>query len=547
MNISAEAVSASGAASLADAPRIRIIGRPLLLRGPVTQNPPHARAYAGAPYSAGAPSARSSPGVPGSLGVPDSPGAPDSPARLDLDEHRRLYRPPTVTSLHELIALAESVDLRGRGGAAFPFARKLNAVASTALDRGSETVVLVNGTEGEPASGKDKVLLTRTPHLVLGGAVLAARALNAREIVVGVTDDGAVVRSLREAVSEADLTDYVRIVVLPERFITGEGGALVRGVNGEVPIPPGRKVRASDSGVDGLPTLLSNAETFAQLAVLAEIGADGYRKAGTATEPGTILLTVTGPGRVQTVVETPSGTPLIDVLRACGAGIGQGVLTGGYHGGWLGPADAFAVRLTRESMRLAGTALGAGIIVPLEEGVCPLGEIARVARYLGGESAGQCGPCRLGLPALGRAFTALATGRAGKDALAKLQEGGGIVRGRGACLHPDGTARFLLSALEVFSDDVGVHVVNGTCGRPVRQVLPVTGKEEEPVSGLRLAVDWSRCAGHGLCAKLVPELVGLDMFGYPVLAESPVPAKLLRNAKQATEMCPALALTVKRS
>jgi NADH:ubiquinone oxidoreductase subunit F (NADH-binding)/ferredoxin len=461
--------------------------------------------------------------------------------RLDLASHRALHRAPSRLSVDEVVALAKGVDLRGRGGAAFPFARKLRAVADAAARHSSRTVVLVNATEGEPASTKDKMLLARKPHLVLDGAMLAARALGAREIVLGVTDGGVAERSLRTAVEEAGQSKRVRIVHLPERFITGEGGALVRGVNGETPIPPGRKVRAAESGVDGLPTLLSNAETFAQLAVLAELGVEGYRSVGTPTEPGTVLLTVTGHDGRHTVVETPAGVPLSEVFRRCGVTAGQGVMVGGYHGAWLSPASAGTALVSRESMTDAGAALGAGIIVPLEAGTCPLGEVARVAEYLGAESAGQCGPCRLGLPAIARSVSALAAGRSGDEALSAIRQGSGVVRGRGACSHPDGATRFLLSALEVFADDVTAHLAGGGCGRPVQRVLPVPG-EEASDSGMRLTVDWSRCAGHGLCGHLVPELIHLDVFGYPVLADAAVPKRLLRDALQAAEMCPALAL-----
>ncbi|MEO3872315.1 NADH-ubiquinone oxidoreductase-F iron-sulfur binding region domain-containing protein [Nonomuraea sp. B12E4] len=472
-------------------------------------------------------------------------GMADLP-RLDLAAHSRYHPPLPRLSLRELVALAEEVDLRGRGGAAFPFARKLKAVTESAVRGDTQPVVLVNATEGEPASAKDKALLMRVPHLVLGGAVLTARALDAREIVIGVTDGGEAERSLLSAVEEAGSVAAVRVVHLPERFITGEGGALVRGVNGETPIPPGRKVRAAQSGVDGLPTLLSNAETFAQLAMLAELGASSYRAVGTSAEPGTVLLTVTGPGRRRTVVETPAGTPLSAVLQRCGVGAGQGVMVGGYHGAWLAPERVAAVAVSRQSMSDAGAALGAGIIVPLEEGTCPLGEVARVADYLASESAGQCGPCHMGLPAIARSFSSLAAGHAGAEALAAIRQGSGIVRGRGACHHPDGTTRFLLSALDVFSDDVAVHAAKGGCGRPVRGLLPVPDEESQG-SGVRLTVDWSRCAGHGLCGHLVPEVVQLDMFGYPVVSERELPARLLGDALRAADMCPALAIGLSRS
>ncbi|MGE5288128.1 MAG: NADH-ubiquinone oxidoreductase-F iron-sulfur binding region domain-containing protein [Micromonosporaceae bacterium] len=477
------------------------------------------------------------------IGTPRLTAGLDRMFRLDLASHLAVHGPFPRLTISELIDLAESVDLRGRGGAAFPVARKLKATADSAARMKSRTVVLVNASEGEPASTKDKMLMIRVPHLVLGGAVLAGRALRAQEIVVGVESGSPAARSILEAAGEAGLRRQLRVVEVPERFISGEGGALVNAVNGRPPVPPGRKTRASDSGVDGLPTYLSNAETFAQLGLLALLGADEYRSAGTADEPGTVLLTVGGSAKKPAVVETPAGVPLGPILEICEATMGEGVLVGGYHGMWLPPAIAATVPVSRNGMAKVGGALGAGIVAPLGDGTCPLGEVARVASYLAGESSGQCGPCKLGLPSVGRALTALADGSGGMEALETARRGASAVRRRGACSHPDGTSRFVLSALNVFTDDIAAHVFNGSCGRQVRGVLPLESSFAEPESGrVRFEVDWTRCEGHGLCAKLVPELVHLDRNGYPVFLDAPVPFWLQKEAEQAVEMCPALAL-----
>ncbi|HEY3688280.1 MAG TPA: NADH-ubiquinone oxidoreductase-F iron-sulfur binding region domain-containing protein [Streptosporangiaceae bacterium] len=458
--------------------------------------------------------------------------------RLDAQAHRAVHGTPRTRSLRALTALAESVDLRGRGGAAFPFARKLAAVAESARRQDARPVVLVNATEGEPASGKDAVLVTRAPHLVLAGAMLAADALGSREVTIGVTAHGG--RSLRTAIAQWRQTRRVRVVVLPERFVTGEGGALVRGVNGGPAIPPGRKVRAAQSGVDGRPTLLSNAETYAQLALLAALGRDRYAAVGTREEPGTVLLTVTTPAG-RTVVETPTGVALEEVLRLCGTGPGQAVLAGGYHGAWLGAQAAATATVSRAGFERAGATLGAGVIAVLPADTCPLGEVARIAAYLGAQSSGQCGPCRLGLPAIGRALGTLANGTADADTVVAIRRGADAVTGRGACHHPDGTTRFIRSALDVFADDVARHLDLGGCHRPVRGVLPLPDDEAAPPRA-RLVVDWTRCSGHGLCAHLVPDLVSLDGDGYPSPASAPVPGALAADAARAVAMCPALAL-----
>lgn len=459
--------------------------------------------------------------------------------RLDAAAHHEVHGPMQHRSLAEVTALAEAVDLRGRGGAAFPFARKLDAVARTAQRRDTRPVVLVNATEGEPASGKDAVLVTRTPHLVLAGALLAAEALRGKDLVIGVTEHGG--RSLSAAIAQWRLGKRARVVALPERFVTGEGGALVRGVNGGPAIPPGRKVRAAESGVDGRPTLLSNAETYAQLALLGLYGAEGYASVGTRAEPGTVLLTVTAPGAAPVVVETAAGTPLAQVLRLCGTDAGQAVLAGGYHGAWLDAQTAATVRVSREGMKRAGAALGAGIIAVLPDDTCPLGEVARIAAYLGAQTSGQCGPCRMGLPAIGRALESLARGTADADTVVQIRRAAEAVTGRGACNHPDGSTRFIRSALDVFAGDVTRHLEVGGCGRAVRGVLPLPVDETEQ-SGDRLVVDWTRCSGHGLCAHLVPDLFRLDADGYPTPAAAPVPRRLGPDASRAVAMCPAMAL-----
>lgn len=468
--------------------------------------------------------------------------------RLDIDRHLAVHGRLRTPVMDDLVRMAERVDLRGRGGAGFPFARKLAAVAARVRypgadaaavpgeradgrRSGADAVVVVNAAEGEPGSAKDEVLLNRAPHLVLDGAQIAASALGTRRIVLAVESEEAA-RSVRAAIAERRMA--ARVVRLAERFISGESGAVVRAINGEPPVPPGVKVRAAEAGVGGRPTLLSNTETFAQLAVLVSLGPDLYASAGTDAEPGTTLLTVGG----TRVVEAPLGTPLRAVLQHCDVPAAPAVLVGGYHGTWLDPAAAARAVLSRAGMRPVGGTVGAGIVLPLTPGTCPLGEVTRIASYLAAQSAGQCGPCRLGLPDVVRALNSLADG---SGTVEDVRRAAGIGRGRGACTHPDGTARFVLSAVEAFAGDVEVHGRGGTCGLATYGVLPLP-VPAEPAG--RVTIDWSRCDGHGLCAYLVPELIQLDRYGFPVVLGGDVPTWMERDVQRAVAMCPALALRV---
>lgn len=464
----------------------------------------------------------------------------DRYARLDLEAHRSVFGPPPELTASTLVAMCEQTDLRGRGGAAFPVARKMRAVLERCAGR-RRPYVVVNGTEGEPGSGKDKMLLNRSPHLVLDGAVLVARALQATEVIVAVTSDGPQAESVSDAVaSDATLRRLVRVVLVPDRFVTGESGALVNAINGKAALPPGVKTRASDAGVRGLPTLLSNAETFAQLAVLGMLGPAGYASTGIATEPGTVLLTVGGSVARSVVVETPTGVPLGHVLDICAAEPPSGVLVGGYHGMWLSPDAADNAPVSRSGMAAAGGALGAGVVLVLGAESCPLGEVARVAGYMAMQSSGQCGPCKAGLPAVAKSLSSLASGAGGPDDLEMARRTAAGVRGRGACHHPDGTANFVASALDVFAADVAEHMFRGTCGRPTLGILPLPDAAAEA----RLKVDWTRCEGHGLCARIAPEMIKLDADGFPEFLDVAVPFWLTKEAGQAVDMCPALALTM---
>ncbi|MFF2041779.1 NADH-ubiquinone oxidoreductase-F iron-sulfur binding region domain-containing protein [Kitasatospora sp. NPDC058170] len=458
--------------------------------------------------------------------------------RLDRTRHVAVHGPMPVLGPDEVVALTRTIDLRGRGGAGFPFARKFQAVMDALRSTDGNPAVVVNGTEGEPSCLKDTALLLNAPHLVLDGAEIAAVALRADEVAIGVTR-GDVKASVQQALDDRrSLSVRMRVEELPERFVTGEGSALINGLNNNAALPSGRRIRTSERGLNGRPTLLSNTETFAQLAVAARVGASAYAEVGLPDEPGTAMLTIAG----EAVVEVPTGVPLNYVLQMCGMSIGQGLLVGGYHGMWLNPRASETALVSRESLTALGATLGAGAVLPLPEETCPVGETARVARYMAGESAQQCGPCVWGLARLADELEALTTygGQAAYDAVLSHARG---VLGRGACSHPDGTSRFVSSALRAFPEDVGQHVYEGGCGRSVVGVLPIDGNDVGKAEQ-RLLVDWTLCRAHGLCAEVLPDVIQLGPDGYPSSASMPFREKDLANAARAVRRCPALALRV---
>ncbi len=411
-------------------------------------------------------------GTPPALGAPGLPrllsglAAPD--AVVGLAAHGAHWG---TLPLHQAgTSLLDELDasgLRGHGGAWFPVGTKWRSVRGGRVRR---PVVVANGAEGEPASGKDAFLLTHVPHLVLDGATLAAAALNANRVVVYVphrlvaSAAGAVRERRRAGVDPVP----IEVIECPDRYLSGQESAVVRALSDGPAIPNFVGIQSiRDRGVRGRPTLVQNVETLAHVAMISRYGGQWFRGLGTADSPGTMLLTVTGRWAEPQIVEAPLGVTLRDLLQLTphDAEGYRGALLGGYGGGWISMPDLLDCRLTEEAARRLHSSLGAGVVALLPRTHCPLGETARVVRYMEREGAGQCGPCRYGLADLAAHVDALAYQPASlRGRLPPIAELCSLIDGRGACRHPDGVTRFVRSALAVFGDEVVQHLRRGPCG-----------------------------------------------------------------------------------
>jgi NADH:ubiquinone oxidoreductase subunit F (NADH-binding) len=394
-----------------------------------------------------------------------------------LERHRRHYPAPPRPGppREDFIAAVERSGLRGRGGASFPTGTKLRTVR----DGRGTPVVVVNGSEGEPSSSKDELLLTMAPHLVLDGAVLAAAAVGAGEVVVCV--DGAATAALDavgQALAERGRSDRLplRLATIPSRYVAGEETALVHWLNGGPATPTRTPPRPFQRGVDRRPTLIDNVETLAHLAQVLRFGPDWFRQLGTPEEPGSGLVTLSGAVERPGVYEIPIGAPLAELVAGAGGppdGVGA-VLVGGYFGSWIGAGEAGGALLCNSDLRRYGAGFGCGALVVLGERDCGLASTARILGWLAGQTAGQCGPCVHGLAAVAHATAALHDGHAGRGDLDRLRRWAGQIEGRGACRMPDGAVRLLRSALEVFAGDVWDHLDGGGCPAAVRTAPPRT-------------------------------------------------------------------------
>jgi NADH:ubiquinone oxidoreductase subunit F (NADH-binding) len=432
-----------------------------------------------------------SPGTIRLLGAYYATGRP-----ADLDSHLRWHGSPPLSdrrtgapsSADRLIRMIELAGLTGRGGGAFPTGRKLRSVLA-AVRPGRPSIVVVNGGESEPASGKDRLLLTVAPHLVLDGAALAAEAVHAVEIIVCTHATGGGRQAVERAIAERTRarlgTVPPQVAVLPDRYVASEETALVGWINNGRAVPAFTPPRPFERGVDGLPTLVCNAETLAHIALIARNGSRWFRSHGAPDAPGTALFTITGAVRRPGVVEAPLGTRLTDLLRRAGAATEplQAVLVGGYGGAWL-PTSLLDVPATPAALTAAGGTLGPGVVIALPARACGFAETARILTWLAEQSAGQCGPCAFGLPAIADDVARLAAGAVDQQLYRRLRDRLAVIPGRGACRHPDGAVRLAASALRVFDDHVSAHQHAGGCpSAHTSTVLPVPGPVPVPGPG----------------------------------------------------------------
>ena len=404
----------------------------------------------------------------------------------DLESHLAVHGPmPSARHGRRRLGAALHEEIRrsglcGRGGAWFPTGRKWDAAA------GRRPLLVVNAMEGEPLSNKEGALLRYAPHLVLDGAELAAMAVAARGIVLCVADDRPErARALESAMRQRRLAGMVwtptELVLPPGRYVSGEESALVSFVSGGSARPSFRPDKSRPLSVRRHPALVHNAETLAHVALVARHGADWFRAVGAPDAPGTTLVSVSGAVERPGVYEVELGTPLRSVLEGPGPGHGvAAVLVGGYAGTWLHPS-LLDTPFAPGPLAAVGCAMGAGILAALPAGSCGVAETARVARYMAGETAGQCGPCVFGLPAIAEDLCQLAAGAGDGRSVARLGNRLEVVTGRGACRHPDGVVRLVRSAMEVFAGDFDDHARHRPCaghGAPSVLRFPVPVAEE---------------------------------------------------------------------
>lgn len=367
---------------------------------------------------------------------------------LTLVEERAVgtYAQADVDSL---ISELQQAGLRGRGGSGFPAHVKWRAVAG----REGRRVVVANGEEGEPASLKDRWLLTHRPHAVIDGLLVAAQAVGASRAIIYLAHPPTV-RAVRRALGElpAEISERVEVHAVEHRYVAGEETAVCRSVNGGPALPLAKPPRPDQAGVDRQPTLVSNVETLVHAAWIARFGAPAYRECGTEASPGTALATFGGACARPGVYEVPFGPSLGELAAACAGGFDKGtpgLLMGGWFGGIAGP-DALDLPWCYDGLRSAGSCLGCGAVTALGAGESLATAAAELADWYRAQSAGQCGVCVKGTAAIAAALTRLVSDHGQESDLIDLGRWGTSLSGRGACAFLDGAANLARTASRRF-------------------------------------------------------------------------------------------------
>ncbi|HEY3603326.1 MAG TPA: NADH-ubiquinone oxidoreductase-F iron-sulfur binding region domain-containing protein [Sporichthyaceae bacterium] len=361
----------------------------------------------------------------------------------------------------DLRAEVAAAGLRGRGGAWFPVELKWLATS----DGAGAPVIVANGAEDEPGSRKDRHLMAAQPHLVIDGALASAAAVGADTVRLYVNTHAApalaAIRSALHEVLDAGLAKGVDITVVeaPASYVAGEDSAAIEFLENGTAQPRTKPPYPAVAGLHGRPTVVSNVETLAHVALIARDGAAAFQD--------TMLITLPAECRNPGVYEVPLGAYLDEVIAEHGGGFvngpARGVQVGGPASGWLA-GDQLHVPLDPDSIKAAGSTLGCGALRVLPVGHCAVDAITSTSEFFAREQCGKCPPCRMVTQFIHGVSKALL---AGKAAVAQLDTAPTLlaqVRPNTACALPTFALPPMTSAREVFADDFATHLAGEECG-----------------------------------------------------------------------------------
>jgi len=373
----------------------------------------------------------------------------------------------------EVIRIVADSWLGGCGGGGFPTGRKWQAMPSRAARPGPRYFI-VNADEMEPGTIKDRYLMEGDPHQLIEGILLAAYAIQADTAYIFVRGEYVLpIARLRAAIAQARAAGLlgdldIHIHEGAGRYICGEETALLNSLEGKRAIPRAKPPLPQESGLFGCPTVVNNVETICNIPHILRHGAAWFRGLGLGGEAGTKLFAISGRVRRPGVYELPVGTPLRTLIEDCAGGMRDGfalraILPGGASTAFLGPA-ALDTPLSIPGMAAAGSRLGTGNVMVLNDRTCPVGFMRNLQHFFAQESCGWCAPCRDGLPWVEQILGGIEAGEGREADLALLAEmPAQMGPGRTFCGLAPGAMASLASGLALFRDELLRHINEKSC------------------------------------------------------------------------------------
>jgi NADH-quinone oxidoreductase subunit F len=378
----------------------------------------------------------------------------------------------------QLIELVTASGLRGRGGAGFPAGRKWSF-----LPKGAdvEKYVCVNTDEGEPGTFKDRVLVEKDPHQIIEGVIIASRAVNANHAFVYIRGEFFLgVKRWIKAIDDAYARGFLGKNILDSGFdldlsvhrgagayICGEETALIESLEGKRGEPRKKPPYPAAVGLWGKPTLVHNVETLANVPHIVNHGAEWYAKIGTARSTGPKIFCISGHVRNRGIFELPLGVPLREIIYEHAGGMTfdkklKAVIPGGASTPMLTP-DQLDVPMAFETLEEAGTMLGTGAIIVINEDTCMVDVACRLMRFFAHESCGHCTPCRTGTQRILSVLERLEAGQGQEGDVETLAHTATMLQGLTFCPMGDAAANPVLSGLKLFRDEYDYHVRHKRC------------------------------------------------------------------------------------
>lgn len=371
-------------------------------------------------------------------------------------------------SADRIIDVLDEAKLRGRGGAAFPVARKWRLAREQSAN---EKYVVANGGEHEPGSAKDKLLVEKYPHEVLEGMLLCGLATGAHRGVLYLIEDmtgpiaaaEAAIAELRAAgwlgasVGGSDFAFDVDIHRAPTTYVAGEETAALESIEGRAAKPRKKPPYPGTEGLFGKPTTVNNVETLAHVPYVLRKGAAHYRSIGTPNSTGTMLFTLPARAARPGVYELPFGTTFRELIYGCGGGPSSGralrAILPALSCGFLS-AEHLDAKVDHDTLRALGSSPGCGGVTWIEEGDGVVARVAEIAQFFMDEQCGLCPPCRMETNQIAHLVRGVQQGQTAGVAK-KIETVAAFARGKGRCSLIEMAAAPVLSALRLFPAEFG--------------------------------------------------------------------------------------------